>query len=235
VYLYPVSEGPEVQEIYGAWDPPEPPAEDGTTMEAGSGENRVSFRMSALVAFEPGLHVAVLRDGRVAVVDSTAYEIQLLDVAGGGVGVWTRPVGPDPVTDRIRELEKDRRLAELDDGPAQVRLLGGGGSGISFDQAQFQEAMRARVEEMSFYPEVPAIRGLHADGAGRLWVERPGPLPGEEGLVDLLSPEGTYLGSIPADLLGDPRAFGPGGLVAVVETDDYDVATVRVLEVPTGG
>lgn len=235
VYLYPVADGPEAFELYEAWDPPEPPAEDGVTMEAGSGGSRMSFKMSALLAFEPGLHVAVLRDGRLAVVDSTDYRIRILESDGTEVEEWRRPVRPSPVTDRIREMERERRLMELEgDGSGEVRVIGGGGPGISFDQAQFQEAMRERVEGMSFYPEVPAIRGIQADGAGRLWVERPGSLPGEEGLVDLLSPEGAYLGSLPAGRIGDPQAFGPGGLVAVVETDDFDVATIRVLEVPTG-
>jgi hypothetical protein len=60
-------------------------------------------------------------------------------------------------------------------------------------------------------------------------------MPGEDGPVDLLSSEGVYLGSLPGGSLGIPEAFGPGGLVAVRETDEFDVATIRILEVPAGG
>jgi hypothetical protein len=236
VFVYPTTEdGPEAFELHGAWDPPEPPEEDATTMEGGGDGNRISLRMAALQAFEPGLHVAVLADGRVAVVDSTAYRVELFDLAGTQVGEWTRALNPAPVTDAIREMERDRRLAELEgEGSGRIRLLGGGGD-VSFDQAQVQEAMRERVEQMSFYPEVPVIVGLAADLAGRLWVERSGEMPGEDGPVDLLSSEGVYLGSLPGGSLGIPEAFGPGGLVAVRETDEFDVATIRILEVPAGG
>lgn len=235
VYRYPVSEEGESLELYGAWDPPDPPEEDGTTMEAGGEGSRISLRMSGLQAFQPGLHMTVLGDGRVAVVDSTAYRVRLFDVSGDPAGEWSRPISPAPVTDRIRDLERERQLSELaDEGGGEVRILGGG-PGISFDAAQLQAAMRERIERMSFYPEVPVLVGMGADGAGRLWVERAGPLPGEEGPVDLLSPEGEYLGSLPPGGIGIPEAFGPGGLIAVLERDELDVATIRVLEVPTDG
>ena len=233
VFLYPTEEGADAVELYGAWDPPDPPSEDGTTLEAGGQGNRLSIRMAPLQAFEPELHLAVLGDGRVAVVDSTTYRIQLFDTSGARTGVWSRPLGPTPVTDRIREMERERRLAELEgEGTGRIRLLGGGG-GISFDQAQVQEAMRTRVEQMSFYPEIPVVSGIAADRSGRLWVERSGELPGEEGPVDLLAEDGSYLGSFPPGSIGIPEAFGPGGRVAVLETDEMDVATIRVLEIPT--
>jgi hypothetical protein len=235
VYLYPVSEGGEALELYGAWDPPDPPEEDGTTVEAGGEGNRISLSMSALQAFEPGLHVTVLGDGRVAVVDSTTYRIRLFDPSGDPAGEWSRPIQPEVVTDRIRDMERDRQLSELaGESGGEVTVLGGG-PGISFDATRLRAAMRERVEGMSFYPEIPVIAGIGADGAGRVWVERAGRLPGEEGPVDLLSPEGEYLGSLPAGGIGIPAAFGPGGLIAVLETDEFDVATIRVLEVPAEG
>ena len=232
VFVYPTREGSAAFELVGAWDPPEPPQDDGPTMEAGSDGNRVSFRMAPLQAFEPGLHLAVLADGRTAVVDSTAYRIRVVDLSGALADEWGRPLSPIPVTDRIRGLERDRRLAELGgDGPGRIRIVGGGG-GISFDQAQVQQAMRDRIEGMTFYPEIPVVVGLAADRDGRLWVERSGALPGDEGPVDLLDDDGTYLGSLPPGMLGIPDAFGPGGRVAVLETDDLDVVTIRVLQLP---
>lgn len=233
IFAYPgAADGPEPFELHGAWLPPAP-EEGGTTLEAGGNGNRVSFRMAALQAFEPQLQVAVLPDGRVAVVDSTAYRVELFDLSGTQVDEWTRPIEIAPVTDAIRAMEKERRLAELQgEGTGGIRLMGGGG-GISFDQAQVQEAMRERIEQMSFYPEIPVVVELAADRLGRLWVERSGERPGEDGPVDLLSRDGEYLGSLPAGTLGIPEAFGPRGLIAVRETDEFDVATIRVLELST--
>ena len=232
VFLYPTTEDGESREIYAAWDPPQPPDEDGATMEAGSGGNRMMFRMSPLQAFEPGLHVAVLPDGRVAVADSTDYRIRLFDPTGAPSGELRRPLPPVQVTDRIREMERDRRLAELEENGGGLRLMGGGG-GVTFDQAQVQQALRDRIESMTFYPEVPVVTGVAADASGRLWVQRAGAVPGEEGPVDLITPDGRYLGSLEGGGLGIPVAFGPDGRVAVRETDEYDVVTVRVLRIPT--
>jgi len=235
IFLYRTSEDGESREIYGAWDPPEPTNDDETTLTAGgSGGNRMMFRMAPLQAFRPGLHTAILPDGRVAVADSTDYRIRLFQPDGTPVGDLRRPLAPTPVTDRIREMERDRQLAELDQDGGGLRVMGGGGA-VTFDQAQVRQALRDRIEGMSFYPEVPVVTELAADRSGRLWVQRSGALPGEEGPVDLITPDGRYLGSLAADGLGIPEAFGPGGRVAVRETDDYDVATIRVLRVPTTG
>ena len=50
----------------------------------------------------------------------------------------------------------------------------------------------------------------------------------EPGPIDVLSPEGRYIGTFAPEETTLPRAFGPGGLVAFVETDEYDVATIVV-------
>ena len=40
---------------------------------------------------------------------------------------------------------------------------------------------------------------------------------------------GDYLGTLPPDGPRIPDAFGPGGLMAYIETDEMDVPTVRVV------
>ena len=62
----------------------------------------------------------------------------------------------------------------------------------------------------------------------RLWVERVGPVWGQPGPIDLVSPDGAYLGTIDADRTRLPAAFGPGGLAAFIELDALDVPTVVV-------
>ena len=55
-------------------------------------------------------------DGRLAVVDSVDYRIKLVDEAGTVADVLERPVRPIPVTDAIRDAEREWRLDQLD-GP----------------------------------------------------------------------------------------------------------------------
>lgn len=52
--------------------------------------------------------------------------------------------------------------------------------------------------------------------------------PDSDGPVDLLMPDGTYLGSFPMDGVEIPAGFGPSGLAAFIETDELGVQTVVV-------
>ena len=54
-------------------------------------------------------------------------------------------------------------------------------------------------------------------------------------MTDLITADGRYLGSLPADGVRIPDAFGPDGRAAIIELDEYDVATVRVVQLPTEG
>ena len=64
-------------------------------------------------AFEPGLHLAVHMDGRLAVADSTTYEVKLVDADGNVTGTVGRPIAPVAVTEEIKEAAKTRRLEAL--------------------------------------------------------------------------------------------------------------------------
>ena len=52
------------------------------------------------------------------------------------------------------------------------------------------------------------------------------------GPIDVITPEGEYLGTLPDSRM--PNAFGPDGLVAYVEVDELDVPTVVVKRLPAG-
>ena len=67
---------------------------------------------------------------------------------------------------------------------------------------------------------------------GTIWVRRRGEEPAGDGPIDLLTADGRYLGTLPADATAMPRAFGPEGLVAFVERDELDVPTVVVKRLP---
>jgi hypothetical protein len=82
---------------------------------------------------------------------------------------------------------------------------------------------------LEFAPTVPVITGIRADAEGRLWVQREGG-PGEEGgPIDLIGPDGQYLGTIRGATL--PDAFAAGGLAAWIRSDDLGVQRVAVSRV----
>ena len=96
------------------------------------------------------------------------------------------------------------------------------------------EAQRAGIESMEFYPELPVLLALRTDWEGTIWVRRRGEYPETEGPIDVLTPEGDYIGTFPAVSTALPEAFGPDGLVAFLETDDLDVPYVVVKRLPVG-
>ena len=89
--------------------------------------------------------------------------------------------------------------------------------------------MAGSIEDMTFADEIPVIDGIAVDWEDRIWIERTGENGQGPGPIDILTVAGRYLGTLPADGLRTPLAFGPGGLAAFVELDDYEVQTVRVV------
>ena len=216
--------GPE--QLYQAWDLP--PAGQGEEVSASNseGQRRMVMSMSRMRAFEPGLHFGALSDGRVAVADSLGWRVKLLASDGSVAGTLERPIAPAPATASVQEQERARREAELEDG-ATGRLVVFG-SNIYADPA-ITEAMRRGIEEMIFADEIPVIANLAVDWDDRIWVARSGPLGQDDGPTDIATASGEYVGTLPADGLRIPDAFGPGGLMAYVESDELGIETVRVV------
>ncbi len=175
--------------------------------------NGFEFKRPRLRTFAPRLHWGVLPDGRVAFSDSTTYTVKIAEVGAGIVRIVTRPVRPEPVTAGVIRGEKRRRLAELEEGAEP-------GEDLKED--------RERIEELKFFTEIPVIRRLAVTLDGDIWVMRRGEEPISDGPIDVIAADGRYLGSFRAGATEIPAAFGPGGLVAFIETDELDVETVVV-------
>jgi len=222
----------ETTSIYQGWNPSAAGAsERPQTMSAGA------IRLSAppLRAFDPELMAGVLPDGRIALVDSTTYEVKLLELDRGVVQRLRRPFSPRSVTRRDQEEERNRRMEELAEraesgGGGAFYVMGGDGGGRTGRVAapDITAMMEGRIQSMEFGEEMPALVGLVTDWAGHLWVERTGARVGEEGPIDVLSGEGSYLGTLAPGDFEIPDAFGPDGLVAYIETDEMDVPRVVV-------
>ena len=215
IEVFPI-DGSDPEVLYTAWELPD--ERDGVTLEGTSSGGPTVVQMPPPRAFEPGLHSAVLSDGRVAVVDSIGYRVKLVGIDGTVTDVIERPIVPMVVTDEIRDAERERRRAGQEELEA---LMDRGSSSLSFRFGS--------VDDMTFADEIPVINGIAVDWEDRIWVARHDELGTGPGLIDIVTPFGEYVGTLPADGLRIPAAFGPDGLLAYIETDEFDVRSVRVV------
>ena len=206
------------------------------TVGFGTGETTPPPRI-----FDPGLFLGALPGGGVAFSDSSAYRIKVTGLEGDIARILSRPFGPEPVTDRILEDEIERQLEEVERTAvaSSRRKIAADGSGNPIqglipDDMIREGAVRGRrmfLEAQAVAEEVPVVRGLRTTWDGAIWVQRRGDEPVSDGPIDVLTPDGRYLGSYPAGT-PMPDAFGPDGLVVFIETGDLEQYTVRVRRVP---
>jgi hypothetical protein len=213
--------------LYEAWLPPAPEEQESETLEGGGGQ-RMMIVSRRVEAFRPGTHAAILPDGGLAVADSVDWSIDLLAPDGTPRGILRRPIAPRTVTDELRDAERERRIAELEERGSRLRMFGSGGGTPSGLAQQVQEMRRRQIDDMAFADQVPVLARVVADWDGHLWVERTGAMPGEDGPIDLVDADGTYYGTLGPGSFEIPSAFGPDGLAAWVETDEFDVQHVVV-------
>lgn len=220
IYVFSLA-GDDTRVLYRAWDLP--PTDVEVTVENEQG--RQEMTINRMRAFEPGLHLAVHADGRLAVADSTTYEVKLINAAGNVTGTFGRPIAPVVVTEEIKEAT---RALRIDAYRTSMDLGFMGQQMSSAEAAQFRETFMKQVETMIFADEIPVIAAMAVDPEGRFWIMRSPVEVGGEPRTDLLTAEGDYLGTLPAGGLAIPDAFGPDGLMAYIEADEVGVQRVRV-------
>ncbi len=175
---------------------------------------------SVIRAFEPEPSFAPLRGNRVALFDSERYELKILAPDGTLEKTITRPLDLRPTDSRDREAYQEFVRERNDRRP---RMLGSAGNGPA----------RMRPPEPAFYPVITPVMAITGNGGGLVWVlRRDSEDPNLPGRIDLVSLEGTYVGSLPAHRRGLPSAFGPGGLVVFLEHGEYDVPIARTYRLP---
>ncbi len=228
-----MEDGASPELIHRAWAPPEP----AMTVTGGGSGGGVRMAGRPIQAFEPGFFFGVLPTGDVAYVDSVTYRVRVVGEDGRLEREVIREIPPMAVTEAHRERERERRLAELEEGEGPqivARMQGPGGATRTVPQDAVREMMAGRIRDMQFAEEHPVVRRMAVDWNGWIWLERTGPDPLEDGPVDVFTTAGHYVGTIPTDGLRIPDAFGPGGLVAYVERDELDVPRVVVRQLPEG-
>ena len=220
IEVFPIEHGkPEV--LYTAWELPE---EDAGKRNAPRSSSDGTSRLSAGRAFEPGLHFEVISDGRLAVVDSIGYRVTLIARDGRVVGAVERPIVPLAVTEEMRDAQREQYRAR--EVPSNVGIF---------------RVERESVDKMTFADEVPVIANIAVDWEDRIWVERTGEDGTGPGPTDIVTPDGGYVGTLPADGVRIPSAFGPDGLMAYIESDEVGIQVVRVIRLnsltprPQGG
>jgi len=181
--------------------------------------------------FEPEVLFDAMQAGGVAFSDSSVYAIKVTDASGAVARILRRPIRPLPATEQRKRAERERRLEHL---AQEIRRQGSlpGGS-VSEMINRYREAQRAAIEGIQFYPEVPVLAAVRVTWDGSLWVERSAePGTTEPGPIDVLTQDGRYVGTFPAGQLKMPDAFGPDGLAAFVEKDEFDVPIITVMRLP---
>jgi hypothetical protein len=155
------------------------------------------MRMNAPLrpVFAPEVRWAVLSDGGLAVAESETYRLALA-APGGGVRLLRRALQPRRVTPADRERFLGRRAPG-----AGATAPAGGSMTLQIDPGA-----------IPFAPVMPVIQRVAADPAGRLWIQRAGPVWGEDGPIDVLRADGSYLGTLAASPM--PAAVSRGGLAA---------------------
>ena len=210
-----------------AWRPEREPTDDDraanlptitiASPDGGSTSFADALRGSAApLVFEPELLVGVLPSGGVVHSDSSTYALHVTAGDGGALlRTITRPFRPERVSPGIEAEFSRKRDAALQ------RSAAGGGS-YSFS-----------LGEPRFYPEIPVIQGLSATWEGRIWVMRRGDdALLEDGPIDVLTADGEYIGTYRTGATKMPDAFGPNGLAAYIEFDEFEVAGVVVRRLP---
>ena len=223
-----------VETVVDAWLPPRG---DGRPETLEGGGMRFSIGQMGPRTFEPPLLVGALAGGGVVYSDSSAYALKIQPAGGGGVErVLRRSFTPEPVTESVKDAEKERQLEEIEEGEGpQMRIMTagpGGGAAQSVSQDAIREMMVNRLEGLQFYPEVPVLRGLSTSWDGRIWVQRRGDEPTSDGPIDVLTAEGEYVGTFATGATEMPSSFGPHGLAAFLERDELDVPRVVVRRLP---
>ena len=193
----------------------------------------MSVSLSTL--FEPKLLVGVLPDGGIIHSDSSAYALKVTAPGAREVArIIRRPLVSEPLTPAVQREYEERSAAGR-----ESRGGVGGQTGITVVRSERRgegnsaPAMTNFPVEQRYYHEIPVIRSLAATWGGRIWVQRHGDPPESDGPIDVVTVAGEYVGTYLADAAKIPDAFGPDGLAAFIEFDEFDVAGVVVRRLPT--
>ena len=237
--------GEEVQTdtVVQAWLPPRAEADlklPGNISIPGGDRLTLANALSGLSQpsiFEPPLLAGVLPNGGIVYSDSSAYALKVTRPDAGEVTrIIRRPIQPEPVTPRIEKEHREKQEREEQEAARH------GGSGVSMQIRLFTPGGRNPgglnptvpfdMPEPTYYPELSVLRDLTTTWDGSIWVRRRGDEPESDGPIDVVTSDGRYVGTFPKNATEIPDAFGPNGVAAFIELDEFEVARVVVRRLP---
>ena len=233
-------DGEEVQTdtVVQAWLPPRETAGLELPGNIGvSGGDRVTLAnalsgLSQPSIFEPPLLAGVLPNGGIVYSDSSAYALKVTRPDAGEVTrIVRRPIQPEPVTPRIVKEHREKQEAARRGGsgesmPMRIFTPGGRNPGAP------SPTIPLDMPEPTYYHELSVLRDLSTTWDGSIWVRRRGNEPESDGPIDVVTSDGRYVGTFPKDATEIPDAFGPNGVAAFIEHDEFEVARVVVRRLP---
>ena len=233
-------DGEEVQTdtVVQAWLPPREEAGLELPGNIGvSGGDRVTLAnalsgLSQPSIFEPPLLAGVLPNGGIVYSDSSAYALKVTRPDAGEVTrIVRRPIQPEPVTPRIEKEHREkqeaaRRWGSGESMPMRIFTPGGRNPGAP------SPTIPLDMPEPTYYHELSVLRDLSTTWDGSIWVRRRGNEPESDGPIDVVTSDGRYVGTFPKDATEIPDAFGPNGVAAFIEHDEFEVARVVVRRLP---
>jgi hypothetical protein len=180
---------------------------------------RLEDATSLFRVFVPGPSFGVVHGTDIAIMEAEKYRIEILSPSASEATVLQRNLEGRATS----ATDRDAFLQQLEGESERVRPLGQGAG---------QRPGRGRPAPW-FYPTISPATRITTNGGRSIWVQRSNPDDATEpGPIDLLSTDGRYRGTFPADGRGLPVAFGPGGLVAFFETGEFGVPTASVYRLP---
>lgn len=159
--------------------------------------------------FHPSL-VWAARGSRVLVSAQAAY---VLDV-------WERD-------EKVASVRRDLPLRPVTEEMAVAEV--GDGMRVRVEGREITCDAREAATQRGWAAVMPAVESLALAPDGRVWVRR-GAVRGEPATIDVLAPDGEYLGTLPEGTPW-PAAFLSPRTYAAIETDELDVDHVVIYRI----
>src|SRR5690625_1510068 len=188
-----------------------------------------------------------------AELEPVALSRLLIDRCGGGINrapvfapdlVWDAQAGriaanvePGYTVTIIEEGRRVRSVRRALDATPASRALAlaemAEGLTMNFGHGPCKISPEELVDGLGFAEVVPVILNVRLAPDGALWVERRAGDGDGAPRIDLFDPTGAYQGTLPEGT-PLPLLILPGGRVAVVERDEFDVDRLVVMQVELG-
>lgn len=206
------------------------------------------LRQPQAPTYEPPFLVGVLPDGSVVHSDSSAYALRITPSGPGGVPrVIRRPLRPRPVTREMEEANNgmaSNSMSILDERTGETSIyelpkrvfypevsillaISTTWEGRIWVQRRGEEAGNPRENGLIDLDDLLDLPpGAELPPFGPIGWSTPGP-------IDVVTADGRYVGTFATEATALPDAFGPDGMAAFIELDEFDVASVVVRRLPS--